>query len=78
MDQAHHHLARLHRKLGADYDGPEMPPPTKPKWIRWKTYSRIARHIEAGRERLDVAFTVGTQHIVARLERSDRHPRRRR
>lgn len=78
MDQAHHQLARLHRKLSADYDGPEMSPPPKPKWMRWKTYSRIARHIEEGQERLDVAFTVGAQHILARLERSDRHLRRRR
>ena len=65
MDQAHHHLARLHRKLSADYDGPEMPPPPKPKWMRLKTYSRIVQQIEAGQERLDVAFTVGAQHILA-------------
>jgi hypothetical protein len=78
MDNAHHHLARLHRKLSADYDGPEMPLPRKPKWMRWKTYSRVAREIEEGQERLDMAFIVGAQHILARLERSDRHPRRRR
>ncbi len=45
---------RLHRKLRADYDSPDMPPPPRPKWMRWKTYSRIARRIEAGQERLDV------------------------
>jgi hypothetical protein len=78
LDQAHHHLARLHRKLSADYDGPEIPPPPKPKWMRWKTYSRVARHIEEGQERLDVAFAVGAQHILARLERSDRYLGRRR
>jgi hypothetical protein len=55
-----------------------MPPPPKPKWMRWKTYSRIAQQIEEGQERLDVVFTVGAQHILARLERSDRHLRRRR
>ncbi len=42
MERAHHRLARLHRKLGADYDGPDMSPPPKPKWMRWKTYSRIS------------------------------------
>ena len=72
MDQAHHHLARLHRKLSADYDGPEVPPPPKPKWMRWKTYSRIAQQIEEGQERLDIVFTVGVQHILAGMERSDR------
>ena len=28
-------------KLSADYDGPDMPPPPKPKWMRWNTYNRI-------------------------------------
>jgi hypothetical protein len=69
MDRAHHRLARLHRKLGADYDTPDTPPPPKPKWMRWKTYSRIARQIEAGQERLEVVFTTGAQRILARLDR---------
>jgi hypothetical protein len=69
MDQAHHHLARLHRKLGADYGGPDMPRPPRPKWMRWGTYSRITQQIEAGEERLDVAFNVGAQRLLARLER---------
>ena len=42
MDSAHHRLRRLHRKLGANYDGPDGIPPPKPKWMRWRTYSRIA------------------------------------
>ena len=71
MDRAHHNLARLHRKLGADYDGPDMPPPPKPKWVRWKTYSRIAKQIEAGQERLDVVFVAGAQRILARIDRSE-------
>jgi hypothetical protein len=75
MDQAHHHLAGLHRKLQADYDGPDMPPPPKPKWMRWKTYSRIAQQIEAGQRRLDVVFTIGAQRLLSRLEKSQ-PPRR--
>ncbi len=75
MDRAHHHVARLHRKLGASYEGPERPPPPKPKWMRWKTYSRIANQIEAGQEHLDQVFILGAQRILARLERPD--PRRR-
>ena len=31
MDRAHLNLARLHRKLSADYDQPDEPPPPKPK-----------------------------------------------
>ncbi len=76
MDQAHHHLARLHRKLVADYDGPDMPPPPKPKWMRWNTYSRIAKQIEAGQERPNVVFTVGARRILARIERSDQRRKR--
>jgi hypothetical protein len=72
MDQAHHNLARMHRKLGADYDGPDGPTPPKPKWMRWKTYSRIAKQIEAGQMRLDEAFVLASQRIIAweaKLER---------
>jgi hypothetical protein len=78
MDQAHRHLARLHRKLSADYDGPEMPPPPKPKWMRWKTYSHLVQQIEAGEERLDIVFTIGAQRLLAQLERLDQGRRRRR
>jgi hypothetical protein len=78
MDRAHQNLARLHRKLGAAYDGPDMPPPRKPKWMRWRTYSRIAQQIEAGQERLDVVFTAGAQRILSRLERAEHRSRSRR
>jgi hypothetical protein len=78
MDRAHHRLRRLHRKLGADYDGPDPPPPPKPQWMRWRTYSHVVQQIEEGRERLDVAFTVGAQCILARLERSNQGLRRQR
>jgi hypothetical protein len=75
LDRAHHNLARLHRKLRADYDGPNTPPPPKPKWMRWKTYSRIAQQIEGGQERLDVVFTIGAQRFLGRPEQSQ-PPRR--
>ena len=78
MDQAHHHLARLHRKLSADYDGPEGPPPPKPKWMRWRTYSRLVQKIEEGEERLDIVFTIGAQRLLAQIERLDQGRRRRR
>jgi hypothetical protein len=78
MDRAHHRLARLHRKLGADYGGADMPPPQKPKWMRWKTYSQIVQQIEAGEDRLEVVFTVGTQRLLARLEKMEHRSRRQR
>jgi hypothetical protein len=78
MDRAHSQLARLHRKLAADYDGPDMPPPPKPKWMRWHTYSRIATQIEAGQERLDAVFFVGARRLLARADRSEQRKRTRR
>jgi hypothetical protein len=71
MDQAHHNLARLHRKLNARYECPDLPPPPKPKWMRWKTYNRIAQQIEQGQDRLEVEFLAGAQRILARIERTD-------
>jgi hypothetical protein len=78
MDQAHHHLARLHRKLSADYHSPKMPRPPKPKWMRWKTYSRLVQKIEEGEERLDIVFTIGAHRLLAQIERLDQRSRPRR
>jgi hypothetical protein len=78
MDRVHHRLARLHRKLAAGYAGPDMSTPPKPKWMRWKTYSRITQQIEAGKEQLDAAFMTGAQRIFTRLERAVHRSRRRR
>jgi hypothetical protein len=78
MDRAHHRLARLHRRLGADYNGPDRAPPPKPKWMRLMTYSRITKQLEAGQEQLDVVFTTGAQRILARTERAKHRSRRRR
>jgi hypothetical protein len=72
MDRAHHRLGRLHRKLGADYDGPDGIPPPKPKWMRWQTYSRIALQIRDGEEHLNRVFTVGAQRFLDRIDRSKR------
>ena len=78
MDAAHHRLRRLHRKLGADYDGPVGMPPPKPKWMRWQTYSELALQVRAGEEHLDHVFTVGAVRILARIERSEQLRRTRR
>ena len=78
IERAHHRLARLHCKLGADYDGPEGPPPPKPKWMRCKTYSHLVQQIEEGEERLDIAFTTGAQRLLTQMERLGQRRRRRR
>lgn len=64
MDRAHRHLARLHRKLGADCWRADHKPRPKPKWVRWATYFRVVHQIEAAHARLDVAFTASLQCIL--------------
>jgi hypothetical protein len=78
MDQAHHNLARLHRKLGAEYRGPDWPTPPKPKWMRRKTYSQISKQVEAGQEQLEEVFVAGAQRILARVERLEQSRGKRR
>ena len=78
MDQAHHRLASLHRKLGADYEGPDRTPPQRPKWMRHRTYERVLQQIEDGESRLDFVFSVGAQQILARIDRSEQRGRMRR
>jgi hypothetical protein len=78
VDRVHHRLARLHRKLGVDYKGPDTPPPPKPKLMRWKTYARIVQQIEAGQEQLNMAFIAGARRILARKVRAKHHGRGRR
>ena len=72
MDRAHHRLRRLHRKLGADYDGPDGMPPERPKWMRQRTYDRVVQQIEAGEDRLDHVFMVGMQRILAEVDKLER------
>jgi hypothetical protein len=51
-----------------------MQTPPKPKWMRWKTYSRITQQIEASKgskKQLDVVFISRTQRILTRLERAE-------
>jgi hypothetical protein len=78
IDRAHHHLAQLHGKLGVDCAGPGIPPPPKPRWMRWRTYRRIVQQIEARQKQVDMAFMTGAQRILTRLERSEHRSRRRR
>jgi hypothetical protein len=75
MDRAHHRLARLCRKLGSVYEGPDALPPAKPKWMRWRTYSRIAKQMEAGEEHLDRVWLSDAQRLLACIERSERRRR---
>jgi hypothetical protein len=69
MDRAHHRLARLHRSLGADYDGPDGPPPPRPKWMRQRTYQRAVQQIENAEDHLNAVFVAGAQRFLASIGR---------
>ena len=71
LDRAYHRLARLHRRLGASYDGPDGISPPRPKWMRQRTYDSVVQQIEAGENWLDTVFAVGAQRILARIYRSE-------
>jgi hypothetical protein len=68
----HDRLLRKARKLsyalGGDGD-PEVPP-SKPKWMRWKTYDRKIGAWQAAAERADEAFDL---HLVPLVQRLLRH-----
>jgi hypothetical protein len=69
-DRAHHRLACLHRRLGADYRGSDGILPQRPRWMRQRTYERVVQQIEASEYILDVAFVESAQRMLARIERS--------
>lgn len=66
MDRSHARLARLHRKMGGDYDNPDAPPPPRPKWMRHQTYAGLVAELEAQVERHDDIWLVGAERIMAR------------
>jgi hypothetical protein len=69
MDRAHRRLATLHRRLGSAYQGPDWPPPRKPRWMRWRSYERLCARIMAGEDALETAYQAGAARLLARLER---------
>jgi hypothetical protein len=70
-------LGRLHRKLQSRYEGRNSPPPTKPRWMRRRTYRRITGQIRAGEADWDNAFVIGAQRILARKDGSSHRKRSR-
>lgn len=69
LDRAHGRLARLHRKLGADYDGPLGDEPPRPKGMRRATYERLLGELGAAGERLDVAWLTGSARLLKLLRK---------
>lgn len=66
MDRSHGRLARLHGKMGGDYDNPDAPPPPRPKWMRRHTYARLVADLEGRVERHDDIWLAGAERMMAR------------
>jgi hypothetical protein len=56
---------KIYRALGGDghwMDGP----PAKPKWMRWRTYDRLATKLDTYNARFDSAWAGGAMRFLAR------------
>jgi hypothetical protein len=75
LERSHRLLARLHRKLCAEYWGPDYPLPSRPKWMRRRTYSQIVDQMFEARVCWAMEFEVESARLGARLDRYDTHPK---
>jgi hypothetical protein len=73
MDRSHARLRRIYRRLGADYEYFEQPPPCRPKWMRQRTYDRLREELDAAEVAHDEAFLAGSARILARIQRRQPH-----
>ncbi len=68
LDRVHRQGAKLCRELGDAAWWPESLP-SKPKWMRWRTYERKQERFDELVIRLDVAFVASAQRLLARYGR---------
>jgi hypothetical protein len=71
LDRSHDRQRRLYRKLGADYEYFEQPPPLRPKGMHRSTYERLTAELYDATELHDVLFTIAAAPLMARLVRAD-------
>ena len=69
LERSHRLLGRLHRKLQSEYEGPDYPVPSRPKWMRRGTYSQILDQMFEARVRWAMEFEVESARLLARLDR---------
>lgn len=67
FDRLQRRAAMLNRQLGGKGWSTWNDPPTKPKWMRWRTYERKFAAWERVVERADAEFTVRTARFLKRL-----------
>ena len=65
MGRAQQQAIKIYRQLGGEghwMDGP----PRKPKWMRWRTYDRLATKLDAYNARFDSAWAGGAVRFLSR------------
>jgi hypothetical protein len=68
LAKSHLRLARIAKKLGAEYRGFSHEPPPRPKWMRWWTYERLAAEWRAAAGRHDGIWYAGAAQTLRRIK----------
>ena len=71
LDRSHDRQRRLYRKLGADYEDFEQPPPLRPKGMHRRTYERLTAELHDATEQHDLLFMIAAAPLMARLMKAD-------
>jgi hypothetical protein len=66
FDRLQRRAAMLNRQLGGKGWGTWDDPPTKPKWMRWRTYERKYERWEQVVEKADAEFAVRATRLLRR------------
>lgn len=66
LERSHGRLARVHRKLGGEYDGLYSPLPSRPKWMRHRTYDRLVTEWEAQTGQHEDMWLEGAERLISR------------
>ena len=61
-------MAKIARRLGEDDPVPDHLP-TKPRWMRWSTYTRLEQAWLAAHQQREAIFTAAACRLIARLAR---------
>jgi hypothetical protein len=65
MYRAQRQALKVYRALEGDGNWRDGAP-SKPKWMRWRTYERLADKLDYHNARFDGAWTVGAMRFLAR------------
>jgi hypothetical protein len=57
---------KVYRRLGSCYAGAASEWPSKPPWMRWKTYQRLCAKVQENEEALDRAFAPRIASLIAK------------